>query len=916
MATKRLGGTLRVGVLNGNLKFIRQPLMLGHYRSLELTGTEAVVDDLIGGMLARSMSTGLYATGLETHQVFVNPHSATEDPYSLPKPPAVIVVGLAEEGELTSERLSRTVRQAAIAYAQRAAEWNIDVSAGFELAATLIGSGGAGIDAGGAAQAVTTGVRDANRWLEAQGWPRVSQLCLVELYLDRATEAHQALRLLADSKPGEFAVWPQIGQGFGPLRRPTGFGYRGARYDFIGVAWRTEDSIEFTVDTKRARADLRVRKVQSGLLNELIRVGAHEDNLDTQIGRTLFDLIVPVEVSPFLAGSTAVVLQVDNETAKIPWEMLDTSPHASGPETKPWAVRTCMIRQLVTDRFREGPAMAGAPKALVIGTPQCPPDIYLPLWAAEKEARDVAGVLGVTPRIGLDALGVVNSLLEEPWRIVHITGHGKLADLTSPGTGVVLTNGTVLGASEIEAMRKVPELVFVNCCHLGSMADGTSQGSPDLGHRRPEFAAGIARALIGIGVRCVVAAGWAVVDEVAATFATVFYKELLGGANFMEAVGRARTKAWEADPEGNTWAAYQCYGDPGWKYTKAEGEEQTATAAKDVPMEAIVSSVGLATELETIAIRAGETAQGDRKREMLRNVEQMAKKFEAIWGGQGAVAEAFGLAFNATGDRGRAIEWYARAVAALDASASLRAAEQHANLLARHAAKTLAPEPARLDIDLAIGKLTVLNELHETSERRSLLGSAWKQRALVESAALEQAGKDSAERRRSEQAWRSAIEMMRAQYGAAADLAEQEGADNAFYPLINMLVADLVLHGDDPRWRGFDKPAVMKARESIARKDAVDPDFWTHTNAIELESYTAIADGTFAAKWPKLKERLLAAKVRVPIGSKWESLATQARFAVGKLTGAARPADKEGRLSSSNRQAIAELTGLLDGFTR
>ena len=36
-----------------------------------------------------------------------------------------------------------------------------------------------------------------------------------------------------------------------------------------------------------------------------------------------------------------------------------------------------------------------------------------------------------------------------------------------PG-GVVLSNGTFLGPDEFRNMRTVPELVFVNCCHLAS----------------------------------------------------------------------------------------------------------------------------------------------------------------------------------------------------------------------------------------------------------------------------------------------------------------------------------------------------------------------------------------------------------------------------------------------------------------
>ena len=38
------GVTLHVSVLNVDLKFVHQPLLVGHYRSMGLTGTEDVVD--------------------------------------------------------------------------------------------------------------------------------------------------------------------------------------------------------------------------------------------------------------------------------------------------------------------------------------------------------------------------------------------------------------------------------------------------------------------------------------------------------------------------------------------------------------------------------------------------------------------------------------------------------------------------------------------------------------------------------------------------------------------------------------------------------------------------------------------------------------------------------------------------------
>ena len=49
------GAALQMSVFNGDLKFVRQPLMLGHYVSTHLTGTERVVDRLIGGTMQQSL---------------------------------------------------------------------------------------------------------------------------------------------------------------------------------------------------------------------------------------------------------------------------------------------------------------------------------------------------------------------------------------------------------------------------------------------------------------------------------------------------------------------------------------------------------------------------------------------------------------------------------------------------------------------------------------------------------------------------------------------------------------------------------------------------------------------------------------------------------------------------------------------
>ena len=467
----------------------------------------------------------------------------------------------------------------------------------FELAATLLGSGGTGVSAGEAARLIAEGVYQANLLMadeEAEDKapgpapPRVSHLRFVELFLDRATEAWRALRLQDASRPGRYLITPAVKPGTGALLRPTDLGYRGAEFDFISVAATTDADgvpvISYTLDTKRARSEVRGQRAQSLLINELVATASNDHNNDEQIGRTLFGLLIPIELEAYLAGSGEMQIELDPQTAAIPWELLDTKREAND---EPWALRVNLLRKLRISRFREQVSDAGAgDSALVIGEPECPPE-YPRLYGARAEAVAVqtclTGTGGLTEdavtglfnpdatQAGPGARAVVNALFERPWRIVHIAGHGVPGKRGKPG-GVVLSNGTFLGPAEIGSMRTVPELVFINCCHLGAAEARQLLNT----YHRAEFASGVAGELISLGVRCVVAAGWAVDDDGARVFAEEFYGSLLRGNRFITAVGEARMAAYRNNPDQNTWAAYQCYGDPHWVFRQAPSDPNRA----------------------------------------------------------------------------------------------------------------------------------------------------------------------------------------------------------------------------------------------------------------------------------------------------------------------------------------------------
>ncbi len=681
---------LHVSVFNGDLQFIRQALLVGHYRAMTLTGTEKAVDRLVGNSMRQALAAGLYPEAIGTYQIFGNARPPPDKPLDVAHPLAVVVLGLGEEGTLRATKLAFAVRQGVLAYAKRLAEQRDTVPAEFAMAATLIGSGGIGFSAGDAARAIAQGVLDANLKLQSLAWPQLAQLTLVELYMDRATEAWRALQMQEVATPNRLKLVGKLQFGLGALRRPLESSYRGAAYDFISalpVEGRdpANPCISYTLDTRRARTEVRAQHAQASLLRELVAKASNDADTDPHIGRTLFNLLIPVEMEPFLGGSSEMVLELAPATAVIPWELLDTHPDAQAVDQRPWAIRSKLVRKLQLKDFRAEPRDASADdNVLVIGEPLCDPVRYACLPGARREAIAVAAQL-VTPGYGVatdkvhalvehdDAQAIITALFERPYRVVHIAGHGAVGN----SGGVVLSGeGTFLGANEVRAMRTVPELVFLNCCHLAGR-DAATTLLP--GYDRAAFAANIAEELIRAGVRCVIAAGWAVEDEAAETFATTFYAALLRGVRFMDAVGDARAAAWQTHRQGKTWAAYQCYGDPEWSWRREGIDAQTPPLPLGEEFASVASPVLLTLALETLAIQSqfsGATAQTQ-----LDKVRFLESAFAPLWGGMGAVAEAFGLAYAGAQASEQAITWYRAALAADDGSASLRAAQQLGELL-------------------------------------------------------------------------------------------------------------------------------------------------------------------------------------------------------------------------------------------
>jgi tetratricopeptide (TPR) repeat protein len=896
---------IRISVVHGDLMFVAEPLVIGHYRSTRLTGTEWVMDRLVGGAMSRSLAIDVYPDRPSSYQIFKNTHVLGDDKLRIPRPAAVVVVGLGEEGSLTAADLVLTVRKGIIAWAERVAEQK-EAPPTFDIAATLIGSGGKGMDVAQVAPLIAEAVSDADALLQTVELPRVGEFKIVELFLDRATDAWHALTDQAKHAPHLYQVAPTITEGSRGLRSVPGTHYRGADYDFVSIVSRESEQgseLAYTVDGRRARTDVAHLVPQMPLLLQLLDASnAHPAPPD--LSRTLFNLLVPIELEPFLGNATDMVLELDDGTSGIPWEMLDTNSGNRGQETAPWAIRSKIVRKLRVDLAGPERTTATAEDyVLVIGEPRCDPDLYLRLPGARREAaavadrfeksqgRSVVRAIAVDEDDvpGPDSAAVLSALYQHSYRIIHIAGHGEPTITGTREGGVVLSpygpekRETYLSPKEFRSIRTVPELVFVNCCHVGARERLQLLASDDkLRHRynRPRFAATLAQELIAIGVRCVIVAGWAVDDEAAKTFALTFYDEILGGRRFIDATAKARAKTRAMG--GTTWAAFQCWGDPEWRY-QAQTSDAQGSGQGEAPRGQradAASPEALIVTLETIATRAEVDLLDDPRTQRTNDktyVTTLEHQFVDTWGRIGSVAYAFGKAWVALGDRKRAAHWYERAVNANDGTAPFRAAEQLANVRVRLAwdrvsnidgplsdeARTRLAE-AIDEIEEEIESLQRLMKLRPTLELGSLLGSAFKRLAMVAA----KAGNGKAERH--------ACAEMRDAYDGAVKSGAKDSLD-LFYPAWNRLVADAVTMAGRSRGR-LDAKRVAGYRRLLARKREQDEDFWSAVAEFELAMIQAVAASTLGTAAGSLAQGFRGLAERVPATWMWGSVHQNSTF--------------------------------------
>ena len=860
--------SFRVSVVHSDLRYARYPIVVGHYEGDTIIGAEDQVDQLLRGALSQRYSLGLYPGAFGSLAVILRKPTAVQEALRLPS--GAIVIGLGKWGELSTGQLSDLLRRAALQYVLElrddlsASPDEGEVTKKVGLSVLLIGGNStANIAVGDSVGAILRAIAQANRELangNGSALP-IQEVEIVELYADTAIEAAHAVKRLAPLIGNELGTKiepePLLQRGREGRRRLTSTAGRDAwrRWE-VSVVTPTRKSepaclpkplaerlkravlesdhadaellaalaelaisepaepveahreIKFLTLSDRARAEATTHQRQPELVERLIKDSIAQPRFRPEESRVLFELTVPNELKSGLAQVDNLVLVVDAESAAYPWELMS-------PGGKPLCIAKALVRQLQTTNYRPQIGARAGTAAYVVGDPLVSPP-FRQLSGAAAEARVVYDQLH--GRFDVDepmkrptALDVLAGLYKKPYRIVHLAGHGHYEPPTTAGgkarSGMVLDNGVFLTAVEVGQMQQVPELVFLNCCHIGQTGpEAAAPRTPAVEFNR--LAASVSRELIEMGVRAVVAAGWAVRGRRRQGIRRQkFYENMLGGETFGRALKDARVHTFNKFNDSNTWGAYQAYGDPDYRLDPTG----TGTAA------AGLGPVDVAEFIEAVKDK-GRTAE---------DLDALVKDCPTDWLAQTDVQMAIGHAYGRLSQLDSARRYLVTALAGEgDASTTtMRAVENLANYEARRAEEIAdgEPERARELHKSAIRRLEQLLAVAETAERHNLLGSAYKRRAVAEP---------------NSRAARKALSQASEHYRQAhVFMLQRQGLDP--YPALNWLTLATLLDEQVP-----DADALLERCEATARERfAIDRKFFTAIDMANAALIRALRSG-------------------------------------------------------------------------
>ncbi|RYF84202.1 MAG: CHAT domain-containing protein, partial [Chitinophagaceae bacterium] len=371
-------------------------------------------------------------------------------------------------------------------------------------------------------------------------------------------------------------------------------------------------------------------------------------------------------------------------------------------------------------------------------------------------------------------------------------------------SGMLIGHNVFLTTAEIAQMSAVPQFVFVNCCYLGK----TDAVAEALYRQRYQLAASIGVQLIRNGVKAVIVAGWAVNDQSALDFAEVFYDRMLAGYNFGDAVREARMNCYSKDSTNNTWGAYQCYGDPYYKFDMRQSSGQQS-------LEYVIQEEA-EIDLSNLYNNMSMGAQSDG--EVLQKLEQISSEVDRAGIRNGCITEKEAFIYAQLLRYEQALQKFDVLLQMEKADFYVSALEIFCNTKSKKTAyefrqgliKTTA---AVAEMDKNIRELNNLLYISPTAERHNLLGSTFKRKAFVSTSQPQK---------------KKALAEAAISYQTAFTLAS-EGAK--LYPMINWYIVEALLVAlGERKWdqqvgagkHAYNLPSLTVIQSQLAQQGAAN----------------------------------------------------------------------------------------------
>lgn len=763
---------IAVTISHGDLSYATFPVMAGHFKNDPILFAEKSIDSNLNYILKSKLRIGSYPGEIGTNEI-VKQNTAFFK--------GAIIVGLGDPGKLTSFLLTKTVEIGVSDYLLGLSNTE-DCPDSVGISTLLVGSGYGGLSIFNSTSAILEGVNKANKNIASLAGNRpcrISHLEFIEQDESNAINCLFAARKIEIAKNEIYNIILQkstLKKLFGAKKKlrlentEDWWNRISIKTQEIEINGKTLKRLNYNSSTSDAREEENELFSSTSLIDAFIKEISVENTWSEERAKTLFELLIPNDFKDQLKRKGSISWVLDKESAAYPWELLqDNSMNA-----KPLCINAGMIRQLSTKNYRLQINRSTVEKALIVADPILNSKTINQLAGAEREGKAVESLMNFRnydskALINRSANEIISALFAETYKIIHLAGHGIYDPENPERTGMVIGDEIFLTPSQIKQMSNVPELVFVNCCHLGKIDAVDDQ----LYQQRYQLAANIGIQLIEIGVKAVIVAGWQVEDLAAEKFATTFYEELFDGVSFGNAVKKARLTIYDAnDTKNNTWGAYQCYGDPYYKLdqrqTKIKKEEYTYIIEEEV-------TIDLENLLNRLDVRGTETEK------VLEHLKTITDGRTQAGLASSRITELEALIYYELGMYLQADIKFEDLKNNEDAMFSVVALEKYCNNKSNLMFETFLQDQntnnSLVEFDKIVKHYGFLSQINDTSGRKCLLASTYKKIGFVSKTASKKI-----------QAIQEAVLLYKMAYDS-----NQEP-----YPLNNFLIFQIILDFDKP----------------------------------------------------------------------------------------------------------------------